>query len=411
MTNDAPVSTYNDSFYFKDVKITPTTTPQKGPEVGGRTDHMVEIHWDSVNGWSQSPEIKPFAPLSIDPTASGLHYAIQCFEGLKAYKSADGKSVRLFRPDLNLQRLNSSSRRIVLPEFNEEEFLKILAKFVEIEARFIQPGGFIYLRPYHIGTNGGLGIRSPTSSILGVVSTIMPNFSAKIMSLYASPPNALRAWPGGFGSSKLGANYGPTLEQNDIANKLGYDQVLWLFGENRVVTEAGGSNFVVVWKVPGDENKTEIVTCTLQNGTILPGITRRSAFEYLNEKYANDENTIVSEREFTFDDLEAAVKEGRLVRPLAWVLRTLSPLVVPLDRPRVLISRFPCLLRAALVPWLRTSELTWATSCTPTLASLTTLGDMMLFKLQVLLLLLRLFDHSTHIRYFLPSLPLLIYSI
>lgn len=313
MTNDAPVSTYNDSFYFKDVKITPTTTPQKGPEVGGRTDHMVEIHWDSVNGWSQSPEIKPFAPLSIDPTASGLHYAIQCFEGLKAYKSTDGKSVRLFRPDLNLQRLNRSSRRIVLPEFNEEEFLKILAKFVEIEARFIQPGGFIYLRPYHIGTNGGLGIRSPTSSILGVVSTIMPNFSAKIMSLYASPPNALRAWPGGFGSSKLGANYGPTLEQNDIANKLGYDQVLWLFGENRVVTEAGGSNFVVVWKVPGDENKTEIVTCTLQNGTILPGITRRSAFEYLNEKYANDENTIVSEREFTFDDLEAAVKEGRLV--------------------------------------------------------------------------------------------------
>lgn len=313
MTNDAAPSTYNQSFYFKDLKVTPTSTPSKTLDVGAHTDHMVEINWDSVNGWSQTPEIKPYAALSIDPTASGLHYAIQCFEGLKAYKSTDGKSVRLFRPELNMQRLNRSGRRIVLPEFNEEEFLKIMAKFVEIEARFIQPGGFIYLRPYHIGTNPGLGIRSPTSSTLGVVSIMMPNFSAKIMSLYSSPPDVLRAWPGGFGASKLGANYGPTLEQNDIANELGYDQVLWLFGPNRVVTEAGGSNFVVVWKVAGDESKTEIVTCTLDNGTILPGITRRSALEYLREKHAGDESIIVSEREFTFDDIEAAVKDGRLI--------------------------------------------------------------------------------------------------
>lgn len=312
MTADIP---YKKEFFFDDLKITHTQTPKKFSnfkelEFGSSTDHMVYINWNKTNGWS-TPEIKPYGPLSIDPSASALHYAIQCFEGLKAYKSLDGKSVRMFRPDLNMQRLNRSGKRIVLPEFNETEMLKILAKFVEMEARFIAPGEFIYLRPYHIGTNAGLGIKTPTSSTLGVISIIMPNFSAKVMSLYASPPDTLRAWPGGFGDSKLGANYGPTLEQNDIALSKGYDQVLWLFGSNRVVTEAGGSNFVVVWKLPN--GKTEIVTCTLENGTILPGITRRSAFEYLREKYADSDDVLVSEREFTFDDIETALKEERLI--------------------------------------------------------------------------------------------------
>lgn len=313
MTVTAP---YSDSFYFKDLKITKNPKPTQFNDyselkLSSTTDHMVVIHWTQEEGWAV-PEIKPYGPLEIDPSASGLHYAIQCFEGLKTYKSLDGKSVRMFRPDLNMARLNRSSKRIVLPEFNEEEFLKILAKFVSMEARFIPPGHFIYLRPYHLGTNGGLGIKTPTSSTLGVISTIMPNFSAKVMSLYASPPTTLRAWPGGFGASKLGANYGPTLEQNKIALGLGYDQVLWLFGDNRVVTEAGGSNFLVVWKLPNSD-KTEIVTCTLENGTILPGITRRSALEYYREKYASDANIEISEREFTLDDVKLAAEEGRLI--------------------------------------------------------------------------------------------------
>lgn len=312
MTVDTP---YKESFYFKDLEITKTSKPTQFNDFSelkfsSTTDHMVTVNWDSTTGWA-TPEIKPYGPLLIDPSASGLHYAIQCFEGLKAYKSLDGEKVRLFRPELNMARLNRSSKRIVLPEFNEQEFLKIMAKFVSMEARFIPPGHFIYLRPYHIGTNSGLGIKSPSSSTLGVISTIMPNFSANIMSLYSSPPSTLRAWPGGFGASKLGANYGPTLEQNQIASELGYDQVLWLFGENRVVTEAGGSNFVVVWKLPS--GKTEIVTCTLENGTILPGITRRSTLEYLRGKYDSSEEIEINEREFSIDDIKVAAEEGRLI--------------------------------------------------------------------------------------------------
>lgn len=314
MTIDTPAQS---SFYFKDVQITKTTKPvafadPKELAFGSTTDHMVTVSWDVNQGWS-NPEIKPYAPLAIDPTASGLHYAIQCFEGLKAYKSRDGSKVRMFRPSLNMARLNRSSKRISLPEFNEEEFLKVLEKFVAMEARFISPGGFIYIRPYHIGTNAGLGIRTPTSSILGIVSTIMPNFAADVMRLYSSPPDTIRAWPGGFGAAKVGANYGPTLEQNEIAQKLGYHQVLWLFGDKRVVTEAGGSNFMAVWKVPNSD-AVEIVTCTLENKTILPGITRRSTLEYFREKYsAADSKVIVSEREFTIDDLKAAADEGRLI--------------------------------------------------------------------------------------------------
>lgn len=307
---------YNDSFYFKDLKVTETKSPKQFTNAadlkpGSTTDHMVTISWDEATGWD-APELKPYAPLAIDPTASTLHYAIQCFEGLKAYKSQDGKAVRMFRPELNMARLNNSSERIALPRFNEEEFLKILEKFVSLEARFIPAGHFLYLRPYHIGTNPGLGIRTPTSSILGVVSTIMPNFAAKVMKLYCSPPDTIRAWPGGFGAAKVGANYGPTLQQNDIAGKLGYDQVLWLFGENRVVTEAGGSNFVVVWKLPNN-GPTEIVTCTLSNKTILPGITRRSTLEYFRNAYKDSADVIVSEREFTIDDIKLAADEGRLI--------------------------------------------------------------------------------------------------
>lgn len=132
------------------------------------------------------------------------------------------------------------------------------------------------------------------------------------MKLYSSPPGVIRAWPGGFGAAKVGANYGPTLEQNEIAQQLGYDQVLWLFGDNRVITEAGGSNFVAVWK-NAESGKTEIVTCTLENKTILPGITRRSVLEYFRSKYADSADVVVSEREFTIDEFKAAADEGRLI--------------------------------------------------------------------------------------------------
>lgn len=310
------------SFHYSDLVITRNENPLKFDSIddlppNSSTDHMVEIDWDVNSGW-HSPHIKPFAPLSLDPTSSCLHYATQCFEGLKCFRSLDGKSVRLIRPELNLARLNDSAKRGSLPEFNADELLKILIKYLSIESRFIKPGKFVYVRPYMIGTNPGLGVSSPSSAKLGIVLTLMKSWSDKPLRLFSSPEGAVRAWPGGFGSTKLGANYGPTMVQNKIAVSQGYDQVLWLFGEERLVTEAGASNFMAVWKIKDNngKDKIEIITCSLDTNLILPGINRRSALEYLKEKHKNDDY-IVSEKRFTIDDLEKASKEGRLLEAFA----------------------------------------------------------------------------------------------
>ncbi|VVT54585.1 uncharacterized protein SAPINGB_P004149 [Magnusiomyces paraingens] len=302
------------SFQFKDTIITKTSAPKssEGLPPYSNTDHMVEIDWTVADGWT-APRIVPYAPLALDPTASCLHYATQCFEGLKAFRSQDGKSLRLLRPELNLARLNVSAERASLPTFDADELLKVLVKLLSIDGHFVQPGSFVYIRPYLIGTMTGLGVCAPTSVKLGIVMVLMPSWSDKPLRLYSSnPKDAVRAWPGGFGSSKLGANYGPTLREHSIAQKDGYDQVLWLFGEEeRLVTEAGASNFVAVWK-NAKSGAVEVVTCSLETNLILPGINRRSAIEYLRA-----ENKTVLETKFSIDDLDKAAEEGRLLEAFA----------------------------------------------------------------------------------------------
>lgn len=313
-----------DTFHYKDLKITKNSSPKQFETpsdlgVNATTDHMVEIDWDDQKGW-HTPEIKPYAPLALDPTASCLHYATQVFEGLKAFRSKDGKNVRLIRPLLNLERLITSARRASLPEFDAQELLPILEKYISMEARFIAPGAFIYIRPYMIGTNAGLGVKTPSEAKLGIVLTLMPSLSDKTLKLLCSnPADSVRSWPTGFGNYKLGANYGPSLLMNNKAVSEGYDQVLWLFDEKeRLVTEAGASNFAVVWKSKEDPNVVEIVTCTLDTKLILPGINRRSVLEYLGEKKPENGTSFKTvETRYSIDDIEQAAKEGRLLEAFA----------------------------------------------------------------------------------------------
>ncbi|VVT57491.1 uncharacterized protein SAPINGB_P005722 [Magnusiomyces paraingens] len=312
------MSAENKHFNFYDLVITETTTPKALDKLppNSITDHMLEIDWTVEKGWG-TPQIKPVEPLALDPTSSCLHYATQCFEGLKVFRSRDGKTVRLLRPELNLARLNDSAQRLTLPQFDEQELLKILLKFVSLEARFIKPGSFIYTRPFILGTSTGLGLNATTMAKLIVVLTLMPSLSDKSLKLYSSEPTeAVRAWPTGFGSKKLGANYGPTLKQQLRASADGYDQVLWLYGEQeRLVTEAGGSNFMAVLRNKINGN-IEIVTCPLDTNLILPGINRRSALEYLREREL-DTGVKVLEKRFSIDDLEEAMVEGRLQEAFA----------------------------------------------------------------------------------------------
>ena len=136
------------------------------------------------------------------------------------------------------------------------------------------------------------------------------------LKLLASTPDTIRAWPGGFGYAKLGANYGPSLAVHGVATGQGFDQVLWLFGEDRLVTEAGASNFFIVWE--NKQGGRELVTASLESQVILPGVTRRSVLELARERLSLPLATglppvDVVERPFTIGELEEAWKEGRII--------------------------------------------------------------------------------------------------
>ncbi|KIW31745.1 uncharacterized protein PV07_03343 [Cladophialophora immunda] len=306
------------------------------------TDHMLTARWTEKAGW-EAPEIRPYGPLSIMPTASVLHYATECFEGMKAYRGVDGK-VRLFRADRNAKRFLQSAARISLPSFPPEEFVKLLKKFVGVEAAkwIAEPESFIYIRPTMIATAPALGVQRPKEALMYIIMVMFPSlddpsckppsvptplnaaFSAgtqpeskhvaasKGMRLLASRHDMIRAWPGGFGNAKVGANYGPSLVAQGEARARGYDQILWLFGNECFVTEAGGSNFFVLWENK-QTGRRELITAPLGDGVILEGVTRASVLELVRSGAVGGGDVDVIERKFTMHELIDAQTEGRLI--------------------------------------------------------------------------------------------------
>ena len=274
------------------------------------------------------------------PIASVLHYATECFEGLKLYRGFDG-SLRLFRPDCNARRMLGSAARISLPGFNPAELEKLIMELVSVDGEKwlprSRPGHFLYLRPTMIGSHGALGVQRPKEALLFIVACCFPpfddprgsietNHTATVDSkmttapvkkpglrLLASADDMVRAWPGGFGFAKVGANYGPSLIASAEARERGYDQILWLFGENCEVTESGASNFFVVWKTR--EGKLQLVTAPLGDKIILEGVTRRSVLELVRQRLAGEVECV--ERKYTMAEVVEASEEGRLVEAFA----------------------------------------------------------------------------------------------
>jgi branched-chain amino acid aminotransferase len=170
-----------------------------------------------------------------------------------------------------------------------------------------------------------LGVQAPKEALLFIIAVPWPDPATRIKSvpgepsglkLLASHPDTIRAWPGGFGYAKLGANYGPSLAAHGKAQAQGFDQVLWLFGADRQVTEAGASNFFIVWE-NAQTGKRELVTAPLENQLILPGVTRRSVLQLARERLRQGNGDLgaveVVEKTFTIGDVETAWKEGRIV--------------------------------------------------------------------------------------------------
>lgn len=300
---------------------------------------MLTCTWTATSGWGV-PEVKPYGPFSIMPTASVLHYATECFEGMKAYRGHDGK-LRLFRPERNCARMLKSATRIALPGFDPKELQKLIEQFIAVDApRWLpeaQNGNFLYLRPTMIGTAPAIGVQKPAEALLYILAVCFPpldepekepagvraptqqaahtatgagrNAGEEGMRLLASREDMCRAWPGGFGNAKVGANYGPSLMAQGEAKERGYHQILWLLGEECYVTEAGASNFFVLWRTR--QGKLQLVTAPLGDGVILEGVTRASVLDIVREKLAGEVEVV--ERKYTMHEIVEAAEEGRLV--------------------------------------------------------------------------------------------------
>ncbi|KAL3424339.1 branched-chain amino acid aminotransferase [Phlyctema vagabunda] len=172
-----------------------------------------------------------------------------------------------------------------------------------------------------IGSAAGLGVNAPKEATLFVIAVFMPAIGAipTGMRLLASQDNMVRAWPGGFGYAKVGANYGPSLMANSEARARGYDQILWLLGKEALVTEAGASNFFVIWRTK--EGKVQLVTAPLGDKIILDGVTRRSILQLAKERLVDGKSGLeaieIVERKFTMEDIVEATEEGRMIEAFA----------------------------------------------------------------------------------------------
>ncbi|CAG8975106.1 hypothetical protein HYALB_00008947 [Hymenoscyphus albidus] len=276
------------------------------------TDHMLSIEWTASEGWL-APRITPYQNLSLDPASCVFHYAFECFEGMKAYKDSNGK-VRLFRPTKNMERMNKSSARIALPTFDQAAMIKLISQFSQMEERFIPStkGYSLYLRPTMIGTQKTLGVGPPGSALLYVIaSPVGPYYPTGFKAISLEATNyAVRAWPGGVGDKKLGANYAPCIVPQLEAAKRGFHQNLWLFGEEEFVTEVGTMNMFAAIKNK-ETGQKELITAPL-DGTILEGVTRDCVLSLAREKLV-PEGWKVLERKYTMKELSEAAQEGRLL--------------------------------------------------------------------------------------------------
>ncbi|KAJ7139876.1 branched-chain amino acid aminotransferase II [Mycena epipterygia] len=299
----------------------PATPPPSQTLVFGHTftDHMLTIPWDAVSGWG-TPQIKPYGPLQIEPSSTVLHYAQTLFEGMKAYRDEDGK-VTLFRPDMNMKRMNNSARRIALPTFNGDALLDLIKQLIRIDKHWIpkEPGHSLYVRPVLMGTQKAIGVGPPNEALLMVIlSPVGPYYASgfKPVALYGTT-EFVRAAPGGTGAYKLGVNYAPGVMPQKSAAALGYSQNLWLHGEDHYLTEVGTMNMFVVFT--REDGSTELVTPPL-DGMILPGVTRDSVLTLAREHISSTkrlpnltDKLVVSERSVTMKEVKAAAAAGRLV--------------------------------------------------------------------------------------------------
>ncbi|MCJ2188538.1 branched-chain amino acid aminotransferase [Novosphingobium beihaiensis] len=271
------------------------------------TDHMVVIEWTEGQGWHDAV-IGPREPIALDPAAAVLHYAQEIFEGLKAYKQADG-AIALFRPEANAARFNASAERLAMPALPEALFVEAIERLVQTDRAWIPEGegASLYLRPFMIATEAFLGVRPAKQYKFIVIASPAGNYfksGAPAVSIWVS--DYTRAAPGGTGAAKCGGNYAASLVPQSEAIARGHDQVVFLdAAEHKWIEELGGMNLYFSF-----EDGT-LLTPAL-TGTILPGITRDSLLTLAREEGLN-----VVEGRYSLDQWREDAASGKLVETFA----------------------------------------------------------------------------------------------
>ena len=266
------------------------------------TDHMFIMNYDTGEGWHDA-RIVPYQNLSLSPASMCLHYGQEIFEGLKAYRTAEGK-IQLFRPDENFKRMNVSNERMVIPKINEKDALEALTKLLEIEKDWVPhtEGAALYIRPFIIAIDPYVGVRPADHYLFMIIlspSGAYYSTGLNPVKIYVET-QYVRAVRGGTGFAKTAANYAISLAGQDEAHKQDYEQVLWLDGvERKYIEEVGSMNIFFV--IDG-----EVITPEL-TGSVLPGITRKSAIEVCRSKGYK-----VTERRITIQEVADAYDAGKL---------------------------------------------------------------------------------------------------
>lgn len=267
------------------------------------TDHMFQMDYTPAKGWHNA-QILPVDNLITHPASSFIHYGQTIFEGLKAFRTVEGEAV-IFRPDVHVERLNNSAKRICMPQVDVQFVLEALKELVIIDSDWIpaKRGESLYIRPFMYGTDPALGVRPSRDYrlviLLSPVGAYYPEGFKPIKILVQD--DYVRAVRKGLGECKTAANYAASLLAAEEAAKKGFTQVLWLDGvHQKYVEEVGTMNIFINFK-------DEIATPRL-SGSILPGVTRRSVIQLLKEWGMN-----ITEREISIDEMIIEYDKGNLL--------------------------------------------------------------------------------------------------
>lgn len=275
------------------------------------TDFMVHARWTAGDGWTGG-ELIPFGPIPMSPAAAVLHYAQEIFEGLKAFRHADG-SVWTFRPEKNAERMQRSARRLALPEVSTEDFLASLRAVVAADEPWVpvpegSSEGSLYLRPFMFASEEFLGVRASHTVDYYVIASPAGDYfprGVRPLVVWVSDTYA-RAGAGGTGAAKCGGNYASSLLGKAEAAEHGADEVLFLDSESHTaIDELSGMNVFVITK------DGRIITPRL-TGSILEGVTRDAVL-----RLAEDRGLVPSEQRLVMQDVLADLASGEIVEMFA----------------------------------------------------------------------------------------------